>query len=155
MSNHEVLLGELQMYSDSLRHWGEKLKGEDVCSKITFSSENKDDVLKRYNMCKSLNVMEQEFQTQLMKHAGALPKLMNKLQDMVHCSLDPKEVIEKSEFPAEKTCDATPAAAAELCCTPVKKSETGSTFGGKWSPINTSCQPLPPVKKQKKQNKKL
>ena len=72
MSQHEVLLGELQMYSDSLREWGEKLREEDVCSKIMSVSENKDDMLKRYNMCKSLNLMEQEFQTQLMKHAGAL-----------------------------------------------------------------------------------
>ena len=96
MSQHEVLLGELQMYSDSLREWGEKLREEDVCSKIMSVSENKDDMLKRYNMCKSLNLMEQEFQTQLMKHAGALLKLMNKLQDMVHCSQDLREVIEKS-----------------------------------------------------------
>ena len=84
------------MYSDSLREWGEKLREEDVCSKILCTSENKDDMLKRYNMCKSLNVMEQEFQTQLMKHAGALLKLMNKLQDMLNCSEDLREVIEKS-----------------------------------------------------------
>ena len=96
MSQHEVLLGELQMYSDSLREWGEKLREEDVCSKKMSVSENKDDMLKRYNMCKSLNLMEQEFQTQLMKHAGALLKLMNKLQDMVHCSQDLREVIEKA-----------------------------------------------------------
>ena len=87
------------MYSDSLREWGEKLQEEDVCSKIMSVSENKDEMLKRYNMCKSLNVMEQEFQTQLMKHAGALLKLMNKLQDMVHCSEDLREVIEKAATP--------------------------------------------------------
>ena len=40
------------------------------------------------------DVLEQEFQTQLMKHAGALLKLMNKLQDMVHCSEDLREVLE-------------------------------------------------------------
>ena len=96
MSQHEVLLGELQMYSDSLREWGEKLREEEVCSKIMSVSENKDEMLKRYNMCKSLNLMEQEFQSQLMKHAGALSKLMNKLQDMIHCSLDVREVIEKA-----------------------------------------------------------
>ena len=105
MSQHEVLLGELQMYSDSLREWGEKLREEDVCSKIMSVSENKDDMLKRYNMCKSLNLMEQEFQTQLMKHAGALLKLMNKLQDMVHCSQDLREVIEKAATPDILFCE--------------------------------------------------
>ena len=105
MSQHEVLLGELQMYSDSLREWGKKLRKEDVCSKIMSVSENKDDMLKRYNMCKSLNLMEQEFQTQLMKHAGALWKLMNKLQDMVHCSQDLREVIEKVATPDILYCE--------------------------------------------------
>ena len=105
MSQHEVLLGELQMYSDSLREWGEKLREEDDCSKIMSVSENKDDMLKRYNMCKSLNLMEQEFQTQLMKHAGALLKLMNKLQDMVHCSQDLREVIEKAATPDILYCE--------------------------------------------------
>ena len=105
MSQHEVLLGELQMYSDSLREWGEKLREEDVCSKIMSVPENKDDMLKRYNMCKSLNLMEQEFQTQLMKHAGALLKLMNKLQDMVHCSQDLREVIEKVATPDILFCE--------------------------------------------------
>ena len=103
MSQHEVLLGELQMYSDSLREW--KLREEDVCSKIMSVSENKDNMLKRYNMCKSLNLMEQEFQTQLMKHAGALLKLMNKLQDMVHCSQDLREVIEKAATPDILFCE--------------------------------------------------
>ena len=50
-------------------------------------------------MCKSLNVMEQEFQTQLMKHVGAHLKLMNKLQDIVHCNEDLREVIEKAATP--------------------------------------------------------
>ena len=105
MSQHEVLLGELQMNSDSLREWGKKLREEDFCSKIMSVSENKDDMLKRYNMCKSLNLMEQEFQTQLMKHAGALLKLMNKLQDMVHCSQDLREVIEKAATPDILYCE--------------------------------------------------
>ena len=105
MSQHEVLLGELQMYSDSLREWGEKLREEDVCSKIMSVSENKDEMLKRYNMCKSLNMMEQAFQSQLMKHAGALLKLMNKLQDMVHCSQDLREVIEKAATPDILYCE--------------------------------------------------
>ena len=105
MSQHEVLLGELQMYSDSLREWGEKLREEDVCSKIMSVSENKDEMLKRYNMCKSLNLMEQEFQSQLMKHAGTLLKLMNKLQDMIHCSLDLREVIEKAATPDILYCE--------------------------------------------------
>ena len=56
-------------------------------------------------MCKSLNLMEQEFQTQLMKHAGALLKLMNKLQDMVHCSQDLREVIEKAATPDILYCE--------------------------------------------------
>ena len=56
-------------------------------------------------MCKSLNLMEQEFQTQLMKHAGALLKLMNKLQDMVHCSQDLREVIEKAATPDILFCE--------------------------------------------------
>ena len=103
MSQQEVLLGELQMYSDSLREWGKKLREEDVCSKIMSVSENKDDMLKRYNMCKSLNLME--FQTQLMKHAGALLKQMNKLQDMVHCSQDLREVIEKAATPDILYCE--------------------------------------------------
>ena len=108
MTQHEVLLLELQMYSDSLREWGTKLREEDVCSKIMGSSKDKDDMLKRYNMCKSLNVMEQEFQTQLMKHAGTLLKLMNKLQNTVHCSLDLREVIEKvaADSPECKKTDA-------------------------------------------------
>ena len=105
MSQHEVLLGELQMYSDSLREWGEKLREEDVCSKIMSETENKDEMLKRYNMCKSLNLMEQEFQTQLMKHAGALLRLMNKLQDMVHCSEDLREVLEKAASPDILYCE--------------------------------------------------
>ena len=97
------------MYSDSLREWGEKLREEDVCSKLLCKSENKDDMLRRYNMCKSLNVMEQEFQTQLMKHAGALLKLMNKLQDMVHCSQDLREVMEKAATPDILYCEKKPA----------------------------------------------
>ena len=60
MSQHEVLLGELQMYSDSLREWGEKLREEDVCSKIMSETENKDEMLTRYNMCKSLNLTAHE-----------------------------------------------------------------------------------------------
>ena len=78
---------------------------KDVCSKIMSETENKDEMPKRYNMCKSLNLMEQEFQTQLMKHAGALLKLMNKLQDMVHCSEDLREVIEKAATPDLLYCE--------------------------------------------------
>ena len=138
MSQHEVLLGELQMYSDSLREWGEKLREVDVCSKIMSVSENKDDMLKRYNMCKSLNLMEQDFQTQLMKHAGALLKLMNKLQDMVHCSEDLREVIEKAATPdllKVKKPAATPEKKTEVSrpyftIDDVKPQITGTTFGG-------------------------
>ena len=95
MSQQEVLLGELQMYSDSLTEWGEKLRNEDVCSKIMSVSDNKDEMLKRYNLCKSLNLMEQQFQAQLFKHASSLLKLMNKLQDMVQHSVDLREVAER------------------------------------------------------------
>ena len=141
MSQHEVLLGELQMYSDSLREWGEKLREEDVCSKIMSVSENKDEMLKRYNMCKSLNLMEQEFQTQLMKHAGALLKLMNKLQDMVHCCDDLKEVIDKSPD--------------ILYCEKVKKTwrplEEPTTDAEMQTPVK---QEAPPTKKLKKSVKK-
>ena len=108
------------MYSDSLREWGEKLREEDVCFKIMSVSENKDDMLKRYNMCKSLNLMEQEFQTQLMKHAGALLKLMNELQDMVHCSEDLREVIEKAATPDILYCEKVKKTDAETQ-TPVKQ----------------------------------
>ena len=59
------------MYSDSLREWLEKLRNEDVCSKImSEGTENKDEMLKRYNLCKSLNLMEQQFQVQLYKHSA-------------------------------------------------------------------------------------
>ena len=40
-----------------------------------------------------------------MKHAGALLKLMNKLQDMVHCSQDLREVIEKAATPDILSCE--------------------------------------------------
>ena len=56
-------------------------------------------------MCKSLNLKEQEFQSQLKKHAGALLKLMNKLQDVMHCSLDLREVIEKAATPDILYCE--------------------------------------------------
>ena len=154
MSQHELLLGELQMYSDSLREWGEKLREEDICSKIMSASENKDDMLKRYNMCKSLNMMEQEFQTQLMKHAGALLKLMNKLHYMVHCSLDLREVIEKesTEPPVKKTetqTDRTPSAPGKI-----DEHLPGSHFG-LTTPAKKPAAEDAPAKKLKKPSKKI
>ena len=115
------------MYSDSLREWGEKLREEDVCSKIMSETENKDEMLKRYNMCKSLNLMEQEFQTQLMKHAGALLKLMNKLQDMVHCGEDLREVLEKAASPDILYCE--------------KSKNLLEGFQSKMRPLQSSHQP--------------
>ena len=76
-------------------------------------------------MCKSLNLMEQEFQSQLMKHAGALLKLMNKLQDVIHCSLDLREVIEKATHDI-------------LYCEKVKKT---------WRPLETDEPTTEKVKK--------
>ena len=93
------------MYSDSLREWGDKLRNEDVCSKIMSETENKDEMLKRYNLCKSLNLMEQQFQVQLYKHAASLLKLMNKLQDVVQHSEDMKEVAEKGTSPDILYCE--------------------------------------------------
>ena len=83
------------MYSDSLMEWSEKLKEVDVCSQLMSVSNDKDEILKRYNLCKSLTLRDQQFQTQLMKHASGLLKLMNKLQDMVNQSEDLREVFEK------------------------------------------------------------
>ena len=137
------------MYSDNLREWGEKLREEDVCSKIMSVSKNKDDMLMRYNMCKSLNVMEQEFQTQLMKHAGALLKLMNKLQDMVHCSLDLREVIEKST-PDILYCEKKTAATPET--------QTPGKIDGGFGMSPPAKKPAPeeaPAKKLKKPSKKI
>ena len=105
MSQHEVLLGELQLYSDNLREWSKTLKNEDVCSKIMSETENKDEMMKRYNLCKSLNLMEQQFQIQLYKHAASLMKLMNKLQDVVQHSEDMKEVVEKGTSPDVLYCE--------------------------------------------------
>ena len=139
------------MYSDSLREWGEKLREEDVCSKIMSVFENKDDMLKRYNMCKSLNLMEQEFQSQLMKHAGALLKLMNKLQDMVHCSQDLREVIEKAATPDILYCEKVkktwrPLETDEPTTEKVKKTDAETQ-----TPVK---QDAPPAKKLKKSMKK-
>ena len=122
-------------------------------------------------MCKSLNLMEQEFQTQLMKHAGALLTLMNKLQDMVHCSLDLREVIEKAAADSpdilysEKVSTVTvkKPAAENQTTTPVKqKTEeraSGSHFGMEFpSPQTTPAKKpaakdaLPPAKKKLKLN---
>ena len=100
--------------------------------------------------------MEQEFQTQLMKHAGAFLKLMNKLQDMVHCSLDLRQVIEKvANSPDVLYCEKVKKTAA--AATSVKKTveknagpyftvqpqTTGETFD------------QPPAKKLKKPSKKI
>ena len=142
MSQHEVLLGELQMYSDSLREWGDKLRNEDVCSKIMSETENKDEMLKRYNLCKSLNLMEQQFQVQLYKHAASLLKLMNKLQDVVQQSEDMKEVAEKG----------IPASPDVLYCEKVVKPP-----GGWPSPpdnSNKSSDDKPPAPKKLKKSKK-
>ena len=134
------------MYSDSLREWGEKLREEDVCSKIMSVSENKDEMLKRYNMCKSLNLMVQEFQTQLMKHAGALLKLMNKLQDMVHCSEDLREVIEKAATPDILYCEKV-----KKTWRPLDEPTTEKTDAETQTPVK---QDAPPAKKLKKSMKK-
>ena len=83
------------MYSDSLIEWSEKLKEVDVCSQLMSVSDDKDEILKRYNLCKSLTLRDQQFQTQLLKQATGLLKLMNKLQDMVNQSEDLREVFEK------------------------------------------------------------
>ena len=90
--------------------------------------------------------MEQEFQTHLMKHAGALMKLMNKLQDMVHCSQDLREVIEKAATPDILYCDKVKKTTSEeknvgsFTIHDVKPQTTGTTFE----------QPPVPAKKLKK-----
>ena len=87
--------------------------------------------------------MEQEFQTQLMKHAGALLKLMNKLQDMVHCSHYLREVIEKAATPDILYCQKVKKPAGGF---PVQNDNLG----------NASTPEKPPApKKLKKSMKKI
>ena len=139
MSQHEVLLGELQMYSDSLIEWSEKLKEVDVCSQLMSVSDDKDEILKRYNLCKSLTLRDQQFQTQLLKQATGLLKLMNKLQDMVNQSEDLREVFEKDAEKRPLDIKITPAAEAPKAAAeepPAKKVKKASKKNIKLNPID-------------------
>ena len=103
-------------------------------------------------MCKSLSVMEQEFQTQLMKHAGALLKL----QDMVHCSLDLREVIEKST-PDVLYCEKVKKTATAAAATPETQTPGKIDGGFGMSPPakKPAAEDAPPAKKLKKPSKKI
>ena len=94
MTSQEVLLGELDMYKDSLEHWLKKLnqENEDLCHKFLqgdFQNQlNKEELTERYYkvMKSNLSMLEHQFRQTLGKHITSLSHMMNKLAKIIDVS---------------------------------------------------------------------
>ena len=88
MTSQEILLGELDMYKESLEQWLKKLnqENEDLCQKFLLTGQmNKEELTERYcKMMKSkLCLKEHQFRQSLAKHVSGLNKLV-KLIDVTN-----------------------------------------------------------------------
>ena len=94
MTSQEVLLGELDMYKDSLEQWLKKLnqENEDLCHKFLlgdFQNQlNKEELTERYYkvMKSNLSMLEHQFRQTLGKHITSLSHMMNKLAKIIDVS---------------------------------------------------------------------
>ena len=88
MTSQEILLGELDMYKESLEQWLKKLnqENEDLCQKFLLTGQmNKEELTERYcKMMKSkLCLKEHQFRQSLAKHVSGLSQIMNKLVKLI------------------------------------------------------------------------
>ena len=88
MTSQEILLGELDMYKESLEQWLKKLnqENEDLCQKFLLTGQmNKEELTERYcKMMKSkLCLKEHQFRQSLQKHVSGLSQIMNKLMKLI------------------------------------------------------------------------
>ena len=88
MTSQEILLGELDMYKESLEQWLKKLnqENEDLCQKFLLTGQmNKEELTERYcKMMKSkLCLKEHQFRQSLTKHVSGLNQIMNKLMKLI------------------------------------------------------------------------
>ena len=88
MTSQEILLGELDMYKESLEQWLKKLnqENEDLCHKFLLAGQlNKEDLTERYyRMMKSnLSLKEHQFRQTMAKHISSLSQIMNKLAKII------------------------------------------------------------------------
>ena len=88
MTSQEILLGELDMYKDSLERWLKKLnqENEDLCHKFLLAGQlNKEELTERYYkvMKFNLSIKEHQFRQTLGKHIASLSQMMNKLAKII------------------------------------------------------------------------
>ena len=115
MTSQEILLGELDMYKESLEQWLKKLnqENEDLCQKFLLTGQmNKEELTERYcKMMKSkLCLKEHQFRQSLTKHVTGLNQIMNKLMKHIDVtnSLEDKpeepDQAKSQEEPVAKKC---------------------------------------------------